>query len=178
MIHEILIAGFGGQGVMSMGQLLAHAGLLEGREVSWLPSYGPEMRGGTAFCSVIIADEPVGSPVITDPSCLMVLNRPSLDKFINTVQPGGIVFVNSSLIDVKVTRTDVKVYYIACNELAAELGNAKVGNIIMLGAFIALTKAVAPEHILTSLSTVLHGKQNLIAVNAKALEKGEELVRE
>lgn len=177
MTHEILIAGFGGQGVLSMGQLLAHAGLLEGREVSWLPAYGPEMRGGTAFCSVIISDEPVGAPVITDPTCLMALNRPSLDKFIGSVQPGGLVFVNSSLIDVKVTRTDVQVYYIPCNELAAELGNTRVGNIIMLGAFLALTKAVAPEHILTSLGTVLKGKQHLLGVNAKALEKGEELVK-
>jgi len=177
MTHEILIAGFGGQGVLSMGQLLAHAGLLEGKEVSWLPSYGPEMRGGTAYCNVIISDEPVGAPVVTEPTCLMALNRPSLEKFIGSVQAGGYVFVNSSLIDIKVERTDVKVYYIPCNELAAELGNSKVGNIVMLGAFIALSGAVTAKDILTSLSTVLKGKQNLLEVNARALEKGEEIVK-
>ena len=173
MTHELIIAGFGGQGVLSMGQLLVRAGLLENKEVSWLPSYGPEMRGGSANCSVIISDEPVVAPIVTDASCLMAMNRPSLEKFEKNVVPGGMIFVNSSLIDIKVSRSDVKAYYIPCNEIAARLGNSKVAGNVMLGAFIA---AVSIDDVMTSLSYTLKNKQHLMGVNRQALETGEELI--
>ena len=128
---RVICAGFGGQGVMSMGQLLTYAGMLEEKEVSWLPSYGPEMRGGTANCSVTISDMPVGSPVITDDAtCAIVMNLPSLDKFENDVVAGGKVLVNSSLIEKKVQRTDVDAYYIPANEIALELGNPRVARVV------------------------------------------------
>ena len=176
MTHELIIAGFGGQGVLSMGQLLVRAGLLENKEVSWLPSYGPEMRGGSANCSVIISDEPVVAPIVTDASCLMAMNRPSLEKFEKSVVPGGMIFVNSSLIDIKVSRSDVKAYYIPCNEIAARLGNSKVAGNVMLGAFIAATGAVSIDDVMTSLSYTLKNKQHLMGVNRQALETGEQLI--
>lgn len=177
MTHEILITGFGGQGVLSMGNFLAQAGLIDEKEVSWLPSYGPEMRGGTAFCSVIISDEPVCSPVVTEPSCLMALNAPSLEKFINSVQSGGLVFVNSSLINTKVERADVQTYYIPCSELARQLGNSKVGNTIMLGAFLTLTGAISHQKIMQSMKEVLQNKPDLLQINIEAYEKGAEFVK-
>ena len=176
MTHELIIAGFGGQGVLSMGQLLVRAGLIENKEVSWLPSYGPEMRGGSANCSVIISDEPVVAPIVTDASCLMAMNRPSLEKFVDNVVPGGMVFVNSSLIDIKVERTDVTVYYVPCNEIAAQLGNTKVAGNVMLGAFITATGAVSVDNVMQSLSQTFKNKQHLLGVNREALEAGGKLV--
>ena len=178
MQEGILIAGFGGQGVLSTGQLLAYAGMLEGRNVSWIPSYGPEMRGGTANCGVTIADEAISSPVVSEPTVLIAMNRPSLEKFEKVVVPGGIIFVNSSLIDVKSTREDVRVYYIPANNMAEELGNAKVANNIILGALIELTGVVSVDAVEESLRKVLpphHHK--LIPINRKALETGVELVK-
>jgi 2-oxoglutarate ferredoxin oxidoreductase subunit gamma len=118
MTTEILIAGFGGQGVLFAGKFLAYKGLIEDRQVSWLPSYGPEMRGGTANCSVIVSDEPVGSPIVSKPTVLMAMNLPSLDKYENDVVPGGTIFVDSTLIERKVRRTDVRVFYIPSTQLA------------------------------------------------------------
>ena len=132
MTEQIIIAGFGGQGVMSMGQLLAYAGMLEGKNVSWLPSYGPEMRGGTANCNVIITDDMVASPIVTQASAVIALNKPSLDKFENAVIPGGMLFVNSSLIDRKSMRGDIEAFYIPANEIADELGSSKVANTVVL----------------------------------------------
>ena len=129
---RVICAGFGGQGVMSMGQLLTYAGMLEGKEVSWLPSYGPEMRGGTANCAVTVSDKPVGSPVISgDATCAIVMNLPSLDKFESEVKPGGKILVNSSLIERKVERTDVDVYYIPANDIALELFFSKGTKAVM-----------------------------------------------
>ena len=119
---QIVIAGFGGQGLLFSGKVLAYAGLLEGRELSWLPSYGPEMRGGTANCNVILSDTPVGSPIVQHPNVLMVMNNPSLDKYEDTVAPGGKIFVDSTLIGRKVRRTDVEAYYIPATGLAGEMG--------------------------------------------------------
>lgn len=177
MIHEIAIAGFGGQGVLTMGQLLAHAGMLEGKEVSWLPSYGPEMRGGAANCCVIISDDPVAAPNVTEPDTLLAMNRPSLDKFAKTVQKGGRIFVNSSLIDVKVERDDVEVYYIPCNDIAQEIHNTKVAGNVMLGAYLEVSKAVEPEDVMKALAEVLKNKAHLLDVNRKALKAGSELVK-
>jgi len=177
MLEEVIIAGFGGQGVLSMGQLMAYAGMLEGKNVSWIPSYGPEMRGGTANCGVTISDEKISSPVVTEPSCAIIMNRPSLDKFEPAVKSGGLILVNSSLIDQEVKRTDVTSYMVPANDLAAELGNDKVANIILLGVYIELTGALSIDSIIESLKKVLpERRHNLIPLNRQALEKGAEFV--
>ena len=130
---NMVFAGFGGQGVLFAGKVVAYAGLIEGRELSWLPSYGPEMRGGTANCSICISDEPIGSPLVTNPNVLVAMNRPSLDKFIGDVEPGGVVILDSSLIDVKVERDDVAVHYVPASKLAEENGLKGLANIILVG---------------------------------------------
>ena len=130
---EILIAGFGGQGILFSGKFLAYKGLLEDLQVSWLPSYGPEMRGGTANCNIILSDTPVGSPIITTPNVLIAMNLPSLEKYVDTVVPGGQIYVDSSLIDAKVEREDVEVFYIPATQLAKEEGISTLANMIILG---------------------------------------------
>jgi 2-oxoglutarate ferredoxin oxidoreductase subunit gamma len=177
MKSEIISAGFGGQGVLLLGQLVAYAGMVEDRNVSWLPSYGPEMRGGTANCSVIVSSDPVGSPVVTEADAVIVLNKPSLDKFESTLRPGGKLFINSSLIDKKATRDDVDAYYIPANEIAASLGNAKAANMVMLGAYVTATGAVSKESILKALATVFgKRKAHLIPLNETAFDEGAKLV--
>ncbi|TDL66369.1 2-oxoacid:ferredoxin oxidoreductase subunit gamma [Rhodococcus qingshengii] len=173
MLEEIIIAGFGGQGVMSMGQLIAYAGMLEGKGVSWLPSYGPEQRGGTANCAVIVSDEPVGSPLVTNPSTAIILNNPSFDKFEHRVRPGGLLIINSSLVTRVSERSDIEIIELTATDMAADLGNARVANMILLGAFIELTKVVSSESIIESLKKVLSKeKHHLIEVNKQALNKG------
>jgi len=178
MLERDIFAGFGGQGVLLMGQLLAQAALDENCQVAWLPSYGPEMRGGTANCSVTVSDKPVASPIIDHPTSLIVMNRPSLDKFEDALVPGGKLFINSSIIDRKATRTDIEVYYVPCNEIALELGSPKVANIVMLGAYIEQTKCVEAESIIGALQHKLgERKAHLIPVNRKALEAGAAAVK-
>jgi 2-oxoglutarate ferredoxin oxidoreductase subunit gamma len=178
MMHKIIMAGFGGQGVMSMGQLLTYAGMMEGKNVSWFPSYGPEMRGGTANCSVVISEEPVASPVVTEATTVMALNLPSLDKFEQSVVSGGSLLINSSLISKQAKREDIKAYYIPANEIAEELGNTRVANIVILGAFIELTKIVSVESIIESLRKVLgSSKEKLIPINKQALERGAQYIK-
>lgn len=178
MLHEIIIAGFGGQGVMSMGQLLSYSGMIEGKYVSWLPSYGPEQRGGTANASVVISDEPVGSPVISYPTAAIVLNKPSFDKFEPLVLPGGVLIVNTSLIEVKSKRTDITIIEVPASEIANELGEPRIANSVILGAYIEYSKAVSQDSIIESLKKVLpERRHNMIPVNKKALEKGAELVK-
>jgi 2-oxoglutarate ferredoxin oxidoreductase subunit gamma len=175
MIHELLSAGFGGQGVLLLGQLIAYAGLKEGKNVSWLPSYGPEMRGGTANCSVVVSTEEVGSPVVTKPDILVVMNRPSFEKYVDTVVPGGKMFVNSSLIDLKTDRTDIDVYYIPANQIADELGNLRVANMVMLGAVIEQTGIVKRETAIECLKASWGEKRaHLIPINDEAMKKGAE----
>lgn len=179
MQEKIICAGFGGQGIMFIGQLLTYSGMQEGKEVSWLPSYGPEMRGGTANCNVVIADTPVASPVITnDATCAIIMNLPSLDKFEADVVANGTILVNSSLIERKVARKDVKAYYILANEVAIELGNGRVANVVMLGAYLKLfTTVVKPKTVIAALTEALSEKKShLIEINEKALAKGMELV--
>jgi 2-oxoglutarate ferredoxin oxidoreductase subunit gamma len=179
MTEEIIIAGFGGQGVMSMGQLLTYAGMLEGKNVSWLPSYGPEMRGGTANCCVILSDGAIGSPIVTRASAVIALNRPSLDKFEDTVVPGGLLFINSTLIDRKAVREDIQVVYVPANEIADELGNSRVANSVVLGAYLAkVGNSVSPDSVIGALKKVLGpSKQNLIPLNEEALKRGTDLIR-
>lgn len=174
MLQEIILAGFGGQGIMSMGQLLAYAGLVEEKHVSWIPSYGPEMRGGTANCSVTISDHEVSSPLITEPDTLIVLNRPSLEKFEQDVKPGGRLLLNSSLINIEPKRRDLQVWKIPVTELAQEkLGNTRVANLIILGVYLELTRAVTLESVIGALKQVLpEYRHNLIPLNRQALEVG------
>lgn len=177
MLEEIIIAGFGGQGVMSMGQLIAHAGMLEGKGVSWLPSYGPEQRGGTANCAVVVSDEPVGSPLVTTPSTAIVLNNPSFDKFEPRVRPGGLLIVNSSLVVRNSERKDIKIIELTATDIANNLGNARFANLILLGTFLKSSRIVSPESVLESLKKVLSSdKHHLLEINKQALQKGASLV--
>lgn len=176
--QQVIIAGFGGQGVMSMGQLLTYAGMLEGKNVSWLPSYGPEMRGGTANCNVILSEMPVGSPVVTEADTAIIMNLPSLDKFQDAVIEDGILLINSSLVEKKTSRENVKVYEIPVNEIANQLGNPKVANMVMLGAYIELTGIVSPPSVIESLRKVLGpAKEKLIPINEEALKRGAQAVK-
>ena len=173
--NQIIIAGFGGQGLLFSGKVLAYAGLLEGRELSWLPSYGPEMRGGTANCNVILSDIPVGSPIVQKPDILMVMNNPSLEKYENAVVPGGKIFVDSSLIAKKVERTDVEAYYVPATQMANEMGMPTLANMILLGALIAKTGCVKVESLDATLHKVIPArKANLFDANMKALKAGME----
>jgi len=179
MLEEVIIAGFGGQGVMLMGRLLAYAGMLEGKNVAWMPSYGPEMRGGTANCTVIISSEEIASPVVPYPMSIIVMNKPSLDKFEPTVQKDGLIIINESLIDQKVKRDDVRIVRVPANDIANELGNLKVANMVVLGAYLKKSEVVKLESIFKALEKVLSGRnQKLIDLNKKALKQGEELVKE
>ncbi|MBR0112367.1 MAG: 2-oxoacid:acceptor oxidoreductase family protein [Clostridia bacterium] len=173
MTTQILIAGFGGQGVLFAGKFLAYKGLMENKQLSWLPSYGPEMRGGTANCSVIISDEPVGSPIVSKPDVLIVMNLPSLDKYEDAVVPGGKIFVDSTLIERKVNRTDVDVYYIPATKLAIDIGAPTLANMIITGKVIKETGVVSYDEIEKTLEKIISArKANLKDINFKALETG------
>ena len=174
MIDErIIVAGFGGQGVMMIGKLLAHSGMMEHLHVSWLPSYGPEMRGGTANCNVILSEDIIGAPVVTEASCVIAMNLPSLDKFEPVVKAGGRLMINSSLVDRASTRSDVNVLEIPVNDIANKQGSMKVANVVMLGAYIALSHVVKKETILAAIEEVLgKTKRHLLDINVNALEEG------
>ena len=170
---RVIIAGFGGQGVLMLGKLLAHAGMMEGKNVTWLPSYGPEMRGGTANCNVIVSDDIIGAPIVTEATCVIAMNLPSLDRFEAFAQPGGWLLVNSSLIPRAPARTDVQVLPIPVNDIAHEQGSPRVANVVMLGAYLALSHAVQPASVVAAIQDVLGPtKQHLLAINLKALEAG------
>ena len=170
---QILFAGFGGQGILFSGKFLAYKGLLEEKQISWLPSYGPEMRGGTANCSVIISDEPVGSPIVSNPDALIAMNLPSLDKYEPAVAPGGKVFIDSTLIDRKALRDDIDAYYIPATKMAADAGIPTLANMIILGKMIKETGAVSFENLLDAMKKVVSAKRSeLMDVNIKALESG------
>jgi 2-oxoglutarate ferredoxin oxidoreductase subunit gamma len=172
MQNEVQFAGFGGQGIMLMGQILAEAAMQEGHEVVWIPSYGPEMRGGTAYCTVVIGDRPIGSPIIRNPRHLVAMNRPSLEKFAASVKPGGVVFVNASIIAVGSGRADVDELRVPIIEIASELGNVKAANIVALAAFVARSRIVGFEALTESVKHKFAEKAKLIPLNLKALEAG------
>jgi 2-oxoglutarate ferredoxin oxidoreductase subunit gamma len=172
MQHEVQFARFGGQGIMLIGKILAHAAMQEGLEVVWIPSYGPEMRGGTAYCTVVAGDRPIGSPIIRNPQHLVAMNRPSLEKFAPTVKPGGVIFINGSLISIGSGRKDVDEIRVPITEIARDLGNPKVANIVALGAFAARSKVIDFDVLRDSVKEEFAQKEKLIPINLKALEEG------
>ena len=179
MTTQILIAGFGGQGILFSGKLLAYKALSEGKELSWLPSYGPEMRGGTASCSVTISDEPVGSPIIDHPDVLIVMNLPSLDKYESAVVPGGTIFVDSTLIQRKVQRTDVRAVYIPATRLAQQNGFSTLANMILLGKILSDRGEFTEEGIRAALGKVISARHaDMLDVNRKALQIGADYPEE
>ena len=172
---QILIAGFGGQGVLFAGKFLAYKGLLEDLQVSWLPSYGPEMRGGTANCSVILSNDPVGSPIITQPDVLVAMNLPSLQKYVDSVVPGGQIYVDSALISEKVTRTDVEVFYIPATQMAKDNGMATLANMIIMGHLLQNNKELSFDGTEVTVNKLVPPKKAaLIELNMKALTLGKE----
>ncbi len=177
MTHELLIAGFGGQGVLSMGMTLAYAGMIEQKEISWMPSYGPEMRGGTANCIVIVSDKKISSPILTTFDTVIALNQPSLDKFEKAVKPGGLLMYESTTIINPPTRTDIDVQPIAAGEEASNMKNTKIMNMIVLGAFLERTDVVAIAAVVEALKKVLPERyHHLLPLNEQALQRGKELV--
>ena len=172
--QEIVFAGFGGQGILSMGKFLAYAGMDADMNVSWLPSYGPEMRGGTANCSVILSDDNIGSPIVTKATTVVVMNRPSLDKFEEFIQPGGLLIIDSDLVDRVPDRKDIDVICIPAQTIAQELGSKQIANMILLGALVAKTGIVSMETLLMALRS--HGKEKFYEVNKNALEKGASFI--
>ena len=173
MTTQVLIAGFGGQGVLFAGKCLAYEGLYENKQVSWLPSYGPEMRGGTANCSVILSDEPVGSPIVNNPDVLIVMNLPSLDKYESATVKGGKIFVDSTLIARKVEREDVSAFYIPATKIAQELGIPTLANMVIIGKMIKETSIVTFENACEAMKKVVSARhQDLLDANIKALNAG------
>ena len=173
MTNQILLSGFGGQGILFAGKFLAYDGLIEEREVSWLPSYGPEMRGGTCNCSVIFSDTKIGSPIVSNPDILIAMNLPSLDKFESAAVPGAKIFVDSSLIDRKVGRDDVEAYYIPATRIASDENLSGLANMIMIGHMIKKTGIMTFENVERAMKKLVPAKkQNLIDLNIKAVELG------
>ena len=177
--HEIIFAGFGGQGVLSMGQIIAYSAMIEEKEISWMPSYGPEMRGGTANCIVIVSPERISSPIISRFDSVIALNQPSLDKFEHAVKPGGLLLYEQSTIINPPTRTDIEVIGIPANEEAQKLGKKQVANMILVGAFLEKRPVVKIENIIKALKKVLPERHHhLIPLNEKALSLGSKIVKE
>jgi 2-oxoglutarate ferredoxin oxidoreductase subunit gamma len=178
MTYEITLAGFGGQGILFLGKMIALAGMLEGKEVSWIPSYGPEMRGGTANCSVVVSDRRIGSPVVSHPNVLVAMNRPSLEKFEPKVQAGGLVLINKTLIEIPHTRKDIDAAYVEITGLASEMGNTRLANVVALGALIGRLPIVSADAVVAGLKKELSGKKAaLLDLNVKALAAGQEAVQ-
>lgn len=178
MEAQFLIAGFGGQGVLLIGQLLAKAAMHEGMNVSWMPSYGPEMRGGEANCAVVISDEPIGSPLVTEIPIAVIMNKPSMIKFTPAMEAGGVMLYNSSLIDIVPDRTDITAIPVDCNSIAEELGNSRTANMVMLGAILARTGIVSIDSAMEALKmTFGPKKEHLLPINRQAMERGAEAVK-
>jgi 2-oxoglutarate ferredoxin oxidoreductase subunit gamma len=173
MQTDIIIAGFGGQGVLTTGQLLAYAALDEKKEVTWIPSYGPEMRGGTANCTVIIADEEIGSPMVKNPGAVIAFNQPSLEKYEALMKPGGVLVINQSMVDKKVTRKDLKVIYIDANVIAEKIGDKRMTNMVLLGGLLANLPVLPIKAIEKALEQHLPERhKNLLPLNYQALKEG------
>jgi 2-oxoglutarate ferredoxin oxidoreductase subunit gamma len=175
MQTEIIIAGFGGQGVLFAGQLLAYAAMDEGKEVTWIPSYGPEMRGGTANCTVVIADEEIGSPLVRHPQAFIAMNLPSLSKYENTIRPGGVVIINSSIVNRPAARDDIRSVLIPGNEIAEELGDRRMTNMVLIGGLLASLPVLPLEAVGRALEAHLPARHHrLLPLNKLALRRGAE----
>ncbi len=175
MQNDVIMAGFGGQGILLIGKMLAYAGMHEGKEVSWLPSYGPEMRGGTCNCTVVISDRTVGSPVIQSPRAVLAMNLPSLEKFEPDLRSGGVLLVNTSLIDRTSERDDIVIVEVPANEIATELGNPRGANMVALGAYLGATGAVSVEEVEKMIRETFAAKPKVVDVNIEALHRGFDL---
>ena len=175
MLIKTVFAGFGGQGVLSMGLNLAQAALLEGKNVTYLPSYGAEVRGGTANCTVAVSDEEIASPVASSPDFIIAMNQPSMVRFQNQIQSGGVLFINSSLIETEISRGDVDIIKVPANSIAEQLGSARSANMVMMGAFTKKSNIVSISSVIEGLKSALKKKQKLIAVNTEALMAGYDL---
>ena len=173
---EVVFAGFGGQGVMTAGQLLAYTAMEEGKQVCWIPSYGPEMRGGTANCTVVVSDERIGSPIINTPLAACVFNRPSLDKFGPAIRTGGLLLINSTLIDVKSERDDITEFLVPANDIALKCGSPKAANMVMLAAYVAATEIVSFDTLGHMLKEKMGKKKEFLDINFKAFEEGRKLI--
>ena len=174
---EVLMAGFGGQGILLTGKLLAHAAMEEGMQVSWLPSYGPEMRGGTANVTVCISEKPIGSPLVSTPSVLSAMNQPSLEKFGHKVVPGGLIIVDETLIPIKIERDDCTVLYIEATKIATELGAKKAANIVMFGALAGLSDLAKKQTCLATIEKEFARKPKFVPINLAAFERGYKMGR-
>jgi len=172
MQSEVVFAGFGGQGIMLAGQILAYAAMEEGYNVVWLPSYGPEMRGGTANCSVVVSSDPIASPVVPNPAAAVVMNNPSLERFGPAVRPGGVVIVNTSLVNIPLARTDVAQVKLAANAIAMGLGSGKAANMVVLGAYLGACKAVSYDVLTEFVRRKFSSKPKFVEINLKALSAG------
>ena len=172
---EVVFAGFGGQGIMTIGQLLAYTAMAEGKQVCWIPSYGPEMRGGTANCTVVVSDHRIGSPIINHPMSACVFNRPSLDKFGPLLRSGGLLLINSSLIDVTSGRNDLTELLVPANDIAIKMGNSKAANMVMLAAYVEATGIVQFKTLSDMLTQKLSQKKDLLEINYAALEAGRKI---
>lgn len=171
--EETVFSGFGGQGVLFAGQLLTYSGMAEGLYVTWIPSYGPEMRGGTANCTVIVSEEEIGAPVVRNPSAAVVMNQPSMEKYEPLIKPGGVLVVNASLIDLKSKRDDIRVLYIPASETATKLGNVRMANMVVLGALIEVTGLVSYDTVMQQLDEHLSSRQRKwLEPNDLALKEG------
>jgi len=178
MIVKTIFSGFGGQGVLMMGYSIAHGAMSEGYEVTYLPAYGAEVRGGTANCTVAVGDEEIASPIASEPDYLVVLNTPSLYTFQNRIAAGGLLFINSSIISARPSRKDVEVFAVPASDIAEELGNARAFNTVMMGAFLKRTSLVKPEIYLKSLETVMGSKKKaVVEINRKAFSAGYDFLK-
>jgi len=173
----VVMAGFGGQGLMMIGKLLAQAGLAEGKEVTWLPSYGPEMRGGTANCTVVLSDHPIGSPLTASPAAAVVMNLPSMEKFAPMVRSQGLLVVNSTMVPAETDRQDIRSFRIAADEIATELGSRRSANLVMLGAYVGLDEVVSRDTLLQLIEEAFSDKEEFLEVNRKAFLAGYEKAR-
>ncbi len=173
MQNEVMFAGFGGQGILLGGKILASAAMEQDFEVAWIPSYGPEMRGGTAYCTVVISDRPIGSPIVRNPQHLVAMNRPSLEKFAPVVKPGGVILVNSSLIPIGSERDDIDELKVPATDIAKEIGNIRSANIVALAAFVFRSKVVDFEVLRESVRAEFASKKNFITLNMEAVDQGK-----
>jgi 2-oxoglutarate ferredoxin oxidoreductase subunit gamma len=179
MHEEIIVSGFGGQGALFAGQLLTYTGMDEGWHVTWIPSYGPEMRGGTAHCIVILSDDDIGSPIIREPTMCIVMNPPSMEKYDPLVRPGGLLVVNSTLVPTKSERDDITAVYVPANQLASELGNVKMANVVLLGAMLGSREVLPLDAIKRTLDEhIPERRKHIIEPNKRALDRGVQFVRE